>query len=141
MAGVVLMFAVAGWAQSQIPDLVGAWKVTAEGGVLLKGAGEGPKTPHRGAFSTMTAEWVVTKQQGRVFHGTITSQWGGSERFICVISPDNKNFHCADEDGFVDGKIVDRDKIETVYRHATAVDTVVAVGVISRQRDMTLPAR
>ena len=119
-------------ADSAIPNLVGAWTVTAEGGVLLKGGAFGWKTHHSGDFSVLTAEAVINKQQGRVVHGVFTSL-KATEKFVCVISFDNKGFHCADEDGTMDGKIISKNKIEIVYRHVTNSDTVVGVGTWTRK--------
>ncbi len=120
------------FADSTIPNLVGAWTVTTEGGVLLKGGSYSWKTHHSGEFSTLTAEAVVTKQQGRVFHGVFTSL-RATEKFIGVIGLDNKSFYYADEDGFVDGKIIGKNRIEVVYRHVSTSDTVVGVGTWIRK--------
>lgn len=119
-------------ADSTIPNLVGAWTVRTEGGVLLRGGAYSWKTHHSGEFSTLIAEAVVTKQQGRVFHGVFTSL-KATEKFIGVIGLDNKSFYYADEDGTVDGKIIGNNKIEVVYRHVTATDTVVGVGTWIRK--------
>ena len=122
-----------GCADSQIPNLVGTWVVKAEGAVLQRGAGYGVKTHHKGEFSTLTAEAVVEKQKGPVLHGTFTSP-RATEKFVAVIGPDNRTFSYADEDGFVDGRIVDKDTIQITYRHVTPVDTVVATGVWTRKK-------
>lgn len=120
-------------AGSGIPDMVGAWTVKAEGGVLLKGGAAASKTHHSGEFSSLNAEAVVTRQQGRVLRGTFTSP-KATEHFVAVIGPDNKSFHYADEDGMIEGKIVSKDKIEVVYRHVTASDSVVGVGTWTRKK-------
>lgn len=120
-------------ADSTIPNLVGTWTVKAEGGILLKGSAPGSKTHHAGEFSALSAEAVVTKQQGRVLHGIFTSP-KATEKFIAVIGLDNKSFYFADEDGTMDGKIMNKDKIEIVYRHVTTSDTVVAVGTWIRKK-------
>lgn len=118
---------------SAIPNMVGTWTVKAEGGVLLKDSAPGPKTHHVGEFSTLTAEAVVTKQQGRVFHGTYKSP-RATEKFIGAIGLDNKSFYYADEDGTMEGKIVNKDKMEVVYRHVTTSDTVIGVGTWTRKK-------
>jgi hypothetical protein len=119
-------------ADSGIPNLVGTWTVKTEGGVLSKGGDPGAKTHHSGDFSTLTAEAVVTKQQGRVLHGTFKSP-KATENFIAVIGMDNKSFYYADEDGFLEGKI-SKDKLDVVYRHVTPTDTVVGVGTWTRRK-------
>jgi len=120
------------FAASDIPNLVGTWTVQAEGGVILKSAAHGAKTHHRGEFSTLKAEWIVTKQQGRVLHGIFKSP-RSTEKFVAVIAEDNKRLYQADEDGFLEGQI-SNDKINIIYRHSTAADTVVAVGTMTRKK-------
>lgn len=122
-----------GFAASDIPNLVGTWSVQAEGAVLFKGKAVGAKTHHKSDFSTLKAEAVITRQQGRVMHGTFTSPTA-TEKFIAVIAADNKSFYFADEDGFMEGRIVSKDQIEVIYRHSTSVDTVVAVGTWTRKK-------
>jgi len=121
------------FADSGIPNLVGTWAVKAEGGVILKGAVHGAKTHHRGEFSTLKAEWVVTKQQGRVLRGAFKSP-RATEKFVAVIAEDNKSLYQADEDGFLEGQIINKDTINIIYRHSTSADTVVAVGTLTRKK-------
>ena len=121
------------FAESVIPNLLGTWTVQSEGAVILKGAAHGAKTHHRGEFSTLKGEWVVTKQQGRVLHGIFKSP-RATEKFVAVIAMDNKSLYLADEDGFLEGQISNKDKINVIYRHSTAADTVVAVGTLTRKK-------
>lgn len=121
------------FAASDIPNLLGTWNVQAEGAALLKGASHGAKTHHSGDFSTLKAEAVVTKQQGRVLHGTFKSP-RATEKFIAVIAVDNKSFYYADEDGFMEGQIITKDKIDVIYRHSTSTDTVIGVGTWMRKK-------
>ena len=121
------------FADSDIPNLVGTWNTQAEGAVMLKGATHGAKTHHRGEFSTLKGEWIVTSQQGRVLHGTFKSP-RASEKFVAVIAMDNKSLYHADEDGFLEGQIFNRDQINIIYRHSGASDTVVAVGTMMRKK-------
>ena len=121
------------FAASDIPNLVGTWTTQAEGGVILKGTKHGAKTHHRGEFSTLKGEWIVTKQQGRVLHGTFKSP-RASEKFVAVIAMDNKNLYHADEDGFLEGQIINQDEINIIYRHSGAKDSVVAVGTMMRKK-------
>jgi hypothetical protein len=121
------------FADSGIPNLVGTWTVQAEGGVLLKGAAHGAKTHRRGEFSTLKAEAVVTKQQGRVLYGIFKSP-RAAEKFVAVIAEDNKSFYYADEDGFMEGQISNKDTINIIYRHVTAKDTVIGVGTWTRKK-------
>jgi hypothetical protein len=93
---------------------VGTWLVQSEGGVINKNGVAESKTHHSGDFSKINAEYVVTKQQGRVFHGTFTSP-KSSKAFIGVIGMDNKSTFSSDEDGFAEGKIVNKNKLEFVF--------------------------
>jgi hypothetical protein len=47
---------------------------------------------------------------------------------VCLIKP------IADEDGFVDGDIVDDDRINVIYRHVSETDTVIGVGTLTRKK-------
>ncbi len=121
-------------ADSDIPNLVGTWTVKSEGGVLLKGKEQNPKTHQPGVpFSTLTAEAVITKQQGRIMQGTFKSA-RATEDFVAGIGHDNKSLYFADDDGFLEGKIIDKDTIQIVYRHVTPIDTMVAVGIWTRKK-------
>ncbi len=121
------------FADSAIPNVVGTWTVKTEGGVLAKGGAVRPQTHHTGPFSTLTAEAVVTKQKGRVVHGTFKSP-RSTENFIAAIGMDNKTFWYADEDGMMEGRFVTEDRIDVIYRHVTPSDTVIGVGTWTRNK-------
>jgi hypothetical protein len=53
---------------------------------------------------------------------------------VAVISMDSKSLFQADEDGFLEGQIVNKDQINIIYRHSSATDTVVAVGTMMRKK-------
>ncbi|MCX6779015.1 MAG: hypothetical protein NTU97_02180 [Candidatus Magasanikbacteria bacterium] len=120
-------------ADSDIPNLTGTWVVKTEGGLLLKGKEPGPKTHHTQPFSSLNAEAVITKQQGRIMHGTFKSQ-RATENFVGAIGLDNKTLYGSYEQGFWEGKIIDKDTIQIAYRHVTPTDSVVAVGVWTRKK-------
>lgn len=132
---VLLLGVSRSFAESGIPDLVGTWTIKTEGGVLLdKNSTSVPKTHQSGEFSTLTAEIVVTKQQGRVFHGTFKSP-RGAENLIGVIGLDNKSLYYVDEDGTLEGKIVSKNKIEVIYREVVVNShAVVSVGTMIRKK-------
>ena len=120
-------------ADSDIPNLLGTWTLKSEGGVLLKGKESGPKTLHTGPFSTLDAEAVITKQQGRIIHGSVKSP-KATKNFIGAIGHDNKTIYYADEEGLLEGKLIDKDTMEIIYRHVTPADAVVAVGLWTRKK-------
>ena len=118
-------------AAEKLPNLIGTWIVKSEGAVLTKGSSPGDWTHYQGRLSNITAELVITKQEGRVFYGTITSKLA-SENLAGVIGWDNKTLYLVDMDGFTDATLVSPDKITSIYRHTTDKDSVVAAGVWTR---------
>ena len=135
-AGVALLFLVSVtvcFAGPKIPSLVGAWSAKAEGGVLVRGEKTGKTTHWENKQQTaLGAEIIITEQKDRVIYGVFTSK-KAKENFIAVIGTDNK-LYFADEDGFLDGKIINDDTIEVIYRHVTPTDTVVSIGVWTRKK-------
>jgi hypothetical protein len=121
------------WAGSEVPNLVGDWSVKAEGGVSLKGGDVGAKTHYKDKVGSLNAEVSIISQQGRILRGTFKSP-RATENFVAAIGSDNKTFLYVDEDGFIDGKIINNDTIEVIYRHTTPVDTVLGVGVWTRKK-------
>ena len=121
------------FAESSIPNLVGTWTIQAEGAVVSKSDEAGVFTHHSGNFSSINAKLVITKQEGRVFHGTFTSK-KMSETFAGVIGMDNKTFYLVDQDGISDGMIIDNDNATCVYRHVSDKDSVVAVATWVREK-------
>ena len=121
------------FAEPAIPNLVGTWAVQSEAGFLAKGGEPGAWTHHKQEFSTLVAELVVTKQQGRVLYATFTSQLA-TENMVAVIGWDNKTVYFVDQDGFTDATIVNNDKITCIYRHVGPNDSVAAAGTWTRQK-------
>ena len=121
------------FADSSIPNLLGIWTVKSEAAFMTKGSAPGAWTHHTKALSALTAEAAVTKQEGRILYGTFTSP-RATENFIAVIGLDNKSIYYADQDGFMDGNLVDKDTMQVVYRHVSSVDTVVALGIWTRKK-------
>lgn len=134
LASVVLFLlnTPAALAGSGIPSLVGTWDTKAEGALMVHGTGAGKNTHWTKNQSTMNAVIEVTSQNGRVINGVFKSP-KMTEPFVAVIGFD-KTLHLADGDGFLDGRIVNKNTIEIIYRHVTAKDAVVAVGVWTRRK-------
>jgi hypothetical protein len=112
---------------------VGAWEVKSEGGLLLRGSKPGEKTHWEEKQTSLVAEAVITKQNGRVIFGIFKSS-RANEDFIGVIGLNNSTFHLADTDGFTDGEIISNDRMESIYRHATHNDAVISAGVWTRKQ-------
>jgi hypothetical protein len=111
--------------------LVGTWSVKSEGALMAHGKGAGEFTHWTKGQKTLVGEVRITSQEGRVVRGVFTSK--KPEPFIGVIGLDKK-LYLADEDGTLDGRIVNKNTIEVIYRHVSAKDTVVAVGVWTRKK-------
>ena len=120
-------------AEQGIPSLKGTWVVTSEGGIIVRGDKTGASTHWENNQTKLRAEAEVLTQDGRTLSGVFKSD-KAQERFIGVIGRDNASVYIADEDGTLDGKIIDADTIETVYRHVKATDTVAALGVWRRKK-------
>ena len=118
---------------SPAPNLVGTWKVETQGATLLRGTAFSNKSHHTGEFTTLTAEATIQKQEGRRVLGVFKSP-RYTEKFVWVIGVDGKSFAGVDEDGFIDGKIVNPNRIEVFYRHVSANESVVAAGTYTRQK-------
>ena len=116
-----------------IPNLVGTWTVQTEGATVLYGENYSKESHHASEFTTLTAEAIIQKQEGRRVVGIIKSP-RHSERFAGVISADGKDFAYVDEDGSLDGKIISNNLIEVVYRHNSSTEGVVASGTYTRTK-------
>jgi len=118
---------------SPIPNLVGIWKVQAEGVAILHGQNYSAKSHHTKQFSTLNAEAVIQEQEGRRVIGIFKSP-RYTEKFAGIISVDGKTFAYVDEDGSLDGKIINKNLIEVVYRHTNKTESVVSSGTYEKIR-------
>jgi type IV secretory pathway VirB9-like protein len=107
--------------------------VQSEGAYLSKGSEPGTWTHFQDGINFVTAEFVVTKQQGRVFYATFTSK-RTTENVVGVIGWDNKSAYFVDHDGFTDATIVNKDKMTCIYRHVGEKDSVVAAAIVTRKK-------
>lgn len=117
---------------ASVPNLVGTWAVDAEGAVLMHGSTPSTKSHHANTFSTLKAEAVIQKQDGRRVSGIFKSP-RYSERFVGVIGVDGKSFSYVDEDGSLEGQIVSPNLINVSYRHNNAKESVVSAGTWMRK--------
>ena len=130
---VILLSTGVCFAEPDIPNLVGTWTVQSEGAYLSKGSEPGTWSHFREGANSITAEFIVTKQQGRVFYGTFTSKHN-TENVIGVIGWDNKTAYFVDQDGFTDATLVNKDKMTCIYRHVGEKDSVVAAAIVTRKK-------
>jgi len=117
---------------SPTPNLVGTWKVQTEGATVLHRGDYSAKSHHASQFTTLTAEAIIQKQEGRRVIGIFKSP-RYTEKFAGVISIDGKTFAYVDEDGSLDGKIINNNLIEVIYRHISPTESVVASGTYTRK--------
>lgn len=118
--------------QATIPNLVGTWSVSTQGATLLLGTGYSKRSHHADQFTTLNAEAVIQKQEGRRFIGILKSA-RYTEKFAGAISVDGKSMAFVDEDGFLDGKIINNNLIEVTYRHIGDTESVAATGTYTRR--------
>ncbi len=93
----------------------------------------GKWTHHSKQMNALIAEAVFKKQDGRHLWGTFTSP-KLSEDFMAVIGFDNKSIYFVDYDGFTDAVLVDKDTIQSVYRHSGPADSVISLGTWHRKK-------
>jgi len=131
---------VAGGAGAQnVIDMKGTWTGTAE--AIVDGPAQHhpapgqPGTKPAGKFrlSEQLFTHVIEGQSGRRFWGT-TSSASKTERIIGSLSVDGKTIHMVDDDGFLDGTVVNADTFDVCYRHITASSAVVACTRMLRKK-------
>jgi hypothetical protein len=115
-----------------VPNLLGKWTVVGKGAVLCKVEASRCKTHHHGDFSNLEAVADITRQQGRILQGVYKSKYA-TEKFLATVGYDNKSFFLVDEDGFADGRIIDGNQIQVVYRHTTDLDSVIDLSSWTRR--------
>jgi hypothetical protein len=119
-------------AESEIPNLVGAWKVTSEGAVLIKAGKTSGKTNARSEFRNLNAELVVEKQKGSAFYGYFKRPQK-TEKLVGVIGHDNKTAHWAGRNGFGQATIVSSDKMGVVYLQTSSAGSEAWVETLVKQ--------
>lgn len=137
LAIVLTLAAGAAQAQAQVIELKGTWTGIAES------IFEGPTAHHdqpgsSGAGSRFKLHqrpftYVFEGQAGRRFWGTVSSP-GGTERVIGSLSVDGKAIHMVDDDGIIDGTVVNADTLDLCYRHVSKESAVVACLRLSRSK-------
>ena len=129
---ILLASSSAVFAGTSVPSLVGTWDVKAEGAYMSHGGASGKYTHWSKGQTKLTAVVEVLSQDGRVIRGIFKGP-KKNEPFIAVIGYDG-NLYLADEDGGLDGRIVNKNRIEAIYRHVTPQDTVISASVWTRRK-------
>ena len=109
---------------SAIPNMIGNWTGTANG--YTEGIGYSN-------YQNGTITMVVTRQQDRIFSGTLVFSLNGttsSVPFAAAIDRDGRTFQEVEKDnGYSTGQIVSDNEIEMIYRNSPtpyeiAIDTL-----------------
>lgn len=130
---VLAMTAYAGIAAAGAPilNLKGTWTGTSES---IERGNALHHAPHRDNphLDNVAFTLTITGQDGRRFWGTVSSK-RGHEPVTGVIAYDGRTIIAQDNDGMIQGTIIDVDTIDSVYSH-TGQSTVVAVNRWKRQK-------
>lgn len=126
-----------GAAHAQTIDLKGTWTGMAEA------IFEGPAAHHgkpgasgagsRFKLNQQPFTFVFEGQEGRRFWGTVSSP-GGTERVIGSLSVDGKSIYIVDDDGMVDGTVVNADTLDLCYRHVSKESALVSCLQVARKK-------
>jgi hypothetical protein len=129
-----LMFPVLSFGEGAIPDLKGKWVGQTEGIKYGKGDPKGHRNESKpGEVTRLEFTMSFEFQEGRVFSGTRSSK-RNSERFIGVIRSDNKTIYIIDEDGYISGHLLSKNKMELIYREVMHPVQVVHIGIFERKQ-------
>lgn len=82
--------------------------------------------------TSIKGETRITEQNGQIIHGEAFLP-SGKEKIAGIIAQDNWSVYIVDEDGFIDLKIINKDKLEFVHRHVKDDESAVVVGTWIRK--------
>lgn len=126
-------------AQSTVIDIKGTWIGHAQN--IVEGSAHhhqrgaaGTKEAGKFLLSDQTFTFRFEGQDGRRFWGTISSATK-TERLIGSFSTDGKRVYMVDEDGMIDGVVIDANKIDICYRHVRPESAVVGCELMERKKD------
>ncbi|MBS0542107.1 MAG: hypothetical protein JSR47_25320 [Proteobacteria bacterium] len=132
-----LSLAVTAGAQAQTVDMKGTWTGDAQNIVSgpanhhpSTGPGVRPADAHRLSDQKFTMK--IDGQDGRRFWGTIGTA-SKTERVIGSFSTDNKRVYMVDDDGYIDGVVVDATTLDVCYRHVRPDSGVVGCELLKKQ--------
>lgn len=114
-------------AEESYPNIVGTWQGQGDG-VSLRADGAG-------SFYSEDVTQVVTEQEDRRFVGHMFSG-EGAEQFrvhFVGIFVDESRFRWSEPDGFVEGRVIDPDTIDSCYTRTGAKHQTAACQTLKRQ--------
>lgn len=133
-----LMLAETAGANAQVVDMKGTWVGNAQNIVdgpanhhPQSGPGVRPADTHRLSDQAFTMR--IDGQDGRRFWGTIGTA-GKTERVIGSFSTDGKRVYMVDDDGYIDGVVVNANALDVCYRHVRPDSGVVGCELLERQK-------
>lgn len=133
-AAAVLTMADSAFSQSVV-DMKGEWSTTGQAVVQNAGAhhptNEPGKTVGEYRLREVKFTYKIEGQDGARFWGSLTSPYR-TERLMGSIAGDGKHVYMVDQDGIIDGVLVDADTIDVCYREIKPASAVVSCNVVKR---------
>ena len=135
---IVANFAIGEAAAQSIIDLKGTWVGTFQG--IMDGPAAhhpvpdapGSKPAGRFHLGEQPFTFKIEGQDGRRFWGTVGSPHR-AERLIGSVSMNGKSIYMVDDDGYLDGTVVDATTLEVCYRQVGTATTGVSCGSIQKK--------
>ena len=129
---------LAGGASAQsIVDMKGEWSTTGQAVVHNGGAHHPTSEPGKAVGEYRLREvkftYNIEGQDGARFWGSLTSPYR-TERLMGSIAGDGKRVYMVDQDGIIDGVLVDADTIDVCYREIKSASAIVSCNVVRRVR-------
>jgi hypothetical protein len=118
----------AAFAQDAYPDIRGTWTgIGAD--IALNSDSTHP------VLSSLPITQVITEQTDRRFAGTMTIGAGGDQSTISFVGVliDASHFLWSEPNGFVDGRLIDRDTIESCYVRVSSYSQDAACQTLTRE--------
>jgi len=129
----LLALSAIGVAESEIPDLKGAWVIKASGHMVLKP--EAPHLPDVGpGFHELEIPLVIEGQDGFRFFGykQVTKKF--RKEISGVIGFDNKTIYMTEENAITMGTLVSPDRMECVFLESGKSLSIASREIITRKK-------
>jgi hypothetical protein len=118
-----------------IVDMKGEWSTTGQAVVQNSGAHHPASEPGKAVGEYRLREvkftYKIEGQDGARFWGSLTSPYR-TERLMGSIAGDGKRVYMVDQDGIIDGVLVDADTLDVCYREIKPSSAVVSCNVVKR---------
>lgn len=116
-------------AEESYPDIVGTWK--GEGIAVALGSDGSPAS-----FYSEEVTQVVTEQRDRRFVGRMFSGEGAEQFLVHFVGIflDQDRFRWSEPNGFVEGRLINADTIDSCYTRTGAENQAAACQILKRQK-------